>query len=92
MPRYIIERAMPGVGNLSAEQLMGAANKSNGVLRELGPDVQWVRSFVTPDKIYCEYIATSEELVRKHAQIAGFPADTISRVVQVMDPTTAEKA
>jgi hypothetical protein len=90
MPRFIIERSMPGVGGLSAEQIMGAAMKSNGVLRELGPDVQWVKSFVTDNKIYCEYIARDEQIVREHARMAGFPADTVTKVVKVIDPTTAE--
>jgi Nickel responsive protein SCO4226-like len=90
MPRYVIEREMPGVGKLSADELRGAAVNSNGVLAELGPDIQWVESYVTGDKIYCVYIAENEELVRQHAQQAGFPANKVSAVAAVISPITAE--
>ena len=90
MPKFIIERNMPGVGNLTSADLKGASEKSSAVLRDLGPDVQWVQSYVTDDKIYCVYIASNEDLVRRHAEIAGFPADSVARVRSVIDPTTAE--
>ena len=90
MPKFIIERHMPGAGNLSAADLKGASQKSSAVLRELGPDVQWMQSYVTDDKIYCVYIASNEDLVRRHAEIAGFPADSVARVRSVIDPATAE--
>jgi hypothetical protein len=89
MKRYVIEREMPGVGTLAREQMREAAQKSNSVLHDLGPDIQWVESYVTPDKIYCVYVAKDEALVRKHAQISGFPADKVSEVKRVIDPTTA---
>jgi enamine deaminase RidA (YjgF/YER057c/UK114 family) len=91
MPRFIIERNMPGVGALSKDQARQAAQKSNEVLEELGPKIQWVESFVTDNKIYCVYIAPNEELVRQHAKKAGFPADKISLVKQVLDPVSAEE-
>lgn len=90
MPRFVIERAIPAIGNAKAPELQAIAQKSCSVLHELGPDIQWVESFVTPDKIYCVYNAGSEELVREHARRGGFPADSVSRVVARMDPTTAE--
>jgi hypothetical protein len=90
MPQFVIEREMPGVGGLGAEDLKGASQKSCSVLRDLGPDIQWVQSFVTDDKIYCIYRAPSAELIRKHAETAGFPANSISEVRNVIDPTTAE--
>ena len=90
MPRYVIEREMPGVGQLSPEELRGASQNSNGVLAEMGPQIQWVESFVTGDKIYCVYIAQNEELVRRHARQAGFPANSVSAVVAIINPTTAE--
>ena len=90
MPRFIIEREIPGAGNLTPSDLQAISQKSCGVLRELGPQIQWVRSFVTQDKIYCEYLAPDEKLVREHARQGGFPANTISRVITVIDPTTAE--
>jgi len=91
MPKYVIERDIPGAGNLSAEQLQGVSQKSCSVLRNLGPEIQWVHSYVTGDKIYCIYIAPSEELIRQHAQQGGFPANRISEVKTVIDPTTSEK-
>lgn len=90
MPRFIIEREIPGAAGLSAEELQGIAQKSCGVLREMGPTIQWVRSFVTDDKIYCEYIAQSEAQVREHAECGGFPANSIKRVAAIIDPTTSE--
>jgi hypothetical protein len=90
MPRFVIEREIPGAGNLSDEELHGISQKSCGVLRELGPQVQWVQSFVTDDKIYCVYIAPDEASVRKHAEMGGFPANSVAQVHRVIDPTTAE--
>lgn len=90
MPKFVIEREIPGVGKLSQEQLQAISQKSCGVLRELGPQIQWVQSYVTDDKIYCVYIAPDEDTVRKHAQIGGFPANRISQIRFVIDPTTAE--
>ena len=90
MPKYVIEREMPGAGQLSAEELRGASQNSCGVLQELGPQIQWVQSYVTDDKIYCVYIAQNENLVRQHAQQAGFPANRVSEVKTIIDPTTAE--
>ena len=90
MPKFVIERDMPGVGKLGKDELRGASQKSCGVLAKLGPQVQWVESFVTDDKIYCVYIAPDEESIRKHAQMSGFPANRISRVKAKIDPTTAE--
>jgi hypothetical protein len=92
MPQFVIEREMPGAGSLSAEQLQGASQGSYNVLRQLGPDIQWVHSYVTDDKIYCVYRAPSEELIRRHAEKAGFPANSIAQVRAVIDPTTAEQA
>ena len=91
MPKYVIEREIPDAGKLSAEQLQAISQKSCGVLQELGPSVQWVHSYVTDDKIYCVYIAPNEELIREHAQQGGFPANRISEIKSVIDPTTAEK-
>lgn len=90
MPKYVIEREIPGAGNLTAAELSGISQKSCGVLNKLGPSIQWVESYVTPDKVYCVYIAPSEELVREHARLGGFPANKISEVKSVIDPTTAE--
>ena len=89
MPKYVIERELPGAGKLSAEQLRGISQKSCGVLNKLGPQIQWLESFVTDDKIYCIYIAPNEEMVREHARQGGFPANRISAVKAVIDPTTA---
>ena len=91
MPKFVIERELPGAGRLTAKELQGVAEKSNGVLCELGPQIQWVQSYVTADKIYCVYVAPSEELIREHARKGGFPANKISAVVEVIDPTTAER-
>lgn len=90
MPKYVIEREIPDAGKLSPEQLRAISQKSCDVLRELGPQIQWIQSYVTDDKIYCVYIAPNEERVREHAQKGGFPANRISEVRQVIDPTTAE--
>jgi cell division inhibitor SulA len=90
MPKYVIEREIPGAGTFSAEQLKGISQKSCGVLRNLGPQIQWLESYVTGDKIYCVYIAPNEAMVREHAKQGGFPANRISAVKAMMDPTTAE--
>lgn len=90
MPQYVIERDMPGVGKLTGEDLKGASQGSCNVLRQLGPDIQWVHSYVTDDKIYCVYRAPSEELIRQHAEMAGFPANSIAQVRATIDPTTAD--
>ncbi len=90
MPKYVIEREIPGAGSLSGEELHGISQKSCGVLNSLGPQIQWVQSYVTGDKIYCVYIAPNEAMVREHAEQGGFPANSIAEVVSVIDPTTAE--
>jgi hypothetical protein len=90
MPKYVIERDIPGAGNLTAEQLRGISQKSCSVLSQLAPKVQWQNSYVTGDRIYCVYIAENEELLREHARQGGFPANRISQVTTVIDPTTAE--
>jgi hypothetical protein len=90
MPQFFIERDMPGVGGLGADELKGASQQSCSVLRDIGPDIQWVQSFVTDDKIYCIYRAPDAELIRQHAEQAGFPANRISQVKATIDPTTAE--
>jgi len=90
MPRYVIEREIPGAGKLSQEELHSISQKSCAVLQEMGPQVQWVNSYVTDDKIYCIYIAPDEESVRKHAEMGGFPANSVAQVRSVIDPTTAE--
>jgi hypothetical protein len=92
MKKYVIERDMPGVGSLSEAEIAGASATSCTVLRELGPQIQWVQSYVTGDKIYCVYLAESEELIREHARRAGFPANRVSEVVAIIDPTTANAA
>jgi hypothetical protein len=90
MPQYVIEREMPGVGKLGAEDLKMASQTSCNVLRDLGPQIQWVHSYVTDNKIYCVYRAPSEDVIREHAQRGGFPANKISQVHTIIDPTTAE--
>ena len=90
MPKFVIEREIPGAGKLSAEELQGISQKSCGVLREMGPRIQWLQSYVTDDRIYCIYIAPDEQAIRQHAAEGGFPANRISRVCEVIDPTTAE--
>jgi hypothetical protein len=90
MPKYVIEREVPGAGKMSADQLQAISQTSCGVLRKLGPEIQWVHSYVTGDKIYCIYIAPNEQLVREHATQGGFPANSIAEVTSIIDPTTAE--
>ena len=90
MPKYVIEREIPGAGDLTPEQLHAISQTSCGVLNKLGPQIQWVHSYVTGDKIYCVYNAPNEEMVREHALQGGFPANRISRVTAIIDPTTAE--
>jgi len=90
MPKFVIERDLPGAGKLSPKDLKGVAEKSCSVLDRLGPKIQWVHSYVTDDKIYCVYIAPDAELVREHAKQGGFPANRVSAVRAMMDPTTAE--
>ena len=90
MPKYVIEREITGAGQLSAEEVKGISQKSCGVLQEMGPQIQWVESFVTDDKIYCVYIAPDEEAICEHAQKGGFPANRVSEVKLMIDPTTAE--
>jgi hypothetical protein len=90
MPKFVIEREIPGAGDLSAEELQGISQKSCGVLRDMGPQIQWVQSYVTDDKVYCVYIAPDEAAVRKHAELGGFPANSVAEVRTVIDPTTAE--
>jgi hypothetical protein len=89
MKRYMIERDIPKVGSLNGEQLKGAAAKSNEALRELGPDVQWITSFVAEDKTFCVYLAKDEEIIKKHAELSGFPANKITELSGSIDPTTA---
>ncbi len=91
MPKFLIEREIPGAGNLSSQDLQGISEKSCCVLKDIGPEIQWVESYVTDDKIYCVYIAPSEEVIQKHAEQGGFPANSISRIRRVIDPTTAEE-
>ena len=90
MPKYVIEREIPGAGNLSAQDLQAISQKSCGVLSNMGPQIQWLHSYVTDDKIYCVYIAPDEASVREHAQQGGFPANSVARVRTVIDPTTSE--
>lgn len=90
MPKYVIEREVPGAGKLTAENLQGISAKSCSVLTNLGPAIQWVQSYVTDDKIYCVYIAPNEEMVREYAKQGGFPVNKVSEVREVIDPTTAE--
>ena len=89
VPKYVIERELLGAGKLAPAELRGISQKSCGVIRNLGPEIQWLHSYVTEDKLYCVYIAPSEELLRRHAQEGGFPANRISRVSSMIDPTTA---
>ena len=90
MPKYVIERELPGAGKLSAEELRDISQKSNKVLSELGPDVRWLTSYVTDDKIYCVYVASDEDIIQEHARCGGFPANKISRVSTVIDPSTGD--
>lgn len=90
MPKFVIERELPGAGQLSAQDLQAISQKSCGVLSDMGPKIQWLQSYVTDDKIYCIYIAPDEATVREHAQQGGFPANSVARVRSVIDPTTSE--
>jgi hypothetical protein len=90
MPKYVIEREIPGAGKITSADLKGISQKSCGVLQKPGPSIQWVESYVTDDKIYCVYIAPNEQLVREHAKQGGFPANRVSEVRRVIDPTTAD--
>ena len=90
MPKFIIEREIPGAGEMSAGELKAVAQKSCAVLEKLGPKIQWVESYVTGDKVYCVYVAPSEQLIREHAQQGGFPANRISEIKTIISPTTAE--
>lgn len=90
MPKYIIEREIPAAGNLTAQELQGISQKSCSILKNMGPQIQWVQSFVTKDKVYCTYIAPNEDEIRKHASEGGFPANKISEIKSTIDPTTSE--
>jgi len=90
MPKYIIEREIPGAGKLSPDQLKAISQTSCGVLSKMGPQIQWIESYVTGDKIYCVYIAPNEAMVREHASQGGFPANSVAEVATIIDPTTAE--
>ncbi len=90
MPKFLIEREIPGAGDLSAQELQAISQKSCGVLQEMGPQIQWVESYVTGDKVYCVYIAPDEAAVREHARQGGFPANRVSEIKRMIDPTTAE--
>ena len=90
MPKYLIEREIPGAGDLSAQDLQAISQKSCGVLNRMGPQIQWVQSYVTGDKVYCVYIAPNEEMIREHARQGEFPAHRVSEIKSVIDPTTAE--
>ncbi len=90
MPKFVIERSIPGAGKLSDEEMKAISQTSCGVLRSMGPQIQWVESFVTDDKIYCVYVAPDEAMVREHARQGQFPADSVARVRRMIDPTTAE--
>ncbi|HKV45723.1 MAG TPA: DUF4242 domain-containing protein [bacterium] len=90
MPKYVIERDVPGAGKLSPQELRAISQKSCGVLSRMGPQIQWVHSYVTDDKIYCVYVAPNEEMVREHARQGGFPANRVAAVKAVIDPTTSE--
>jgi len=92
MPKFVIEREITGAGSMTAEELQAVSETSCGVLRSLGPQIQWLHSYVTDDKIFCVYIAPNEEVVREHARLGGFPANHVLRVRNIIDPTTAEKA
>ena len=89
MKRFIIERELPAIGSADREAMKAAAEKSNGVLKQLGPDIQWVQSYVTGDKIFCVYLAKDEGLIHKHAELSGFPANKVTEVKRTIDPTTA---
>jgi hypothetical protein len=90
MPKYVIERSLPGAGNLTQDDLIALSQKSCSILQQLGPNIRWIESFVTRDKIYCIFSAPSERLIWEHAQLSGFPADRISQIYSTIDPSTAE--
>ena len=90
MPKYVIEREIPGAGKLTADQLQGISQKSCGVLAKLGPQIQWVESYVTDDKLYCVYVAPDADIIFEHARCGGFPADKVTRVSTVIDPSTGD--
>ena len=90
MPKYVIEREIPSAGSMTPEQLQTASQTSCGVLQKMGPQIQWQQSYVTSDKLYCIYIAPNEEMIREHAKQGGFPANSISEIKTIIDPTTAE--
>ena len=90
MPKFLIEREIPGASQLSPDQLQAISRTSVGVLRELGPEIQWVESYVAGDKIYCVYVAPDEDMVREHGRIGGFPCNRVTEIKQVIDPTTAD--
>jgi len=90
MPKYVIEREIPGAGKLSAKELKGISETSCNVLRKMGSEIQWIHSYVAEDKIYCVYVAPNEEMVREHARLGGYPANSVSRVSTIIDPVTAE--
>ena len=91
MPKYVIERNIPGAGSMSVEELTGVSEKSREVLQKLGTKIQWVHSYVTTDKIYCVYIAPNEDLIREHGELGSFPVDKISEIKSMIDPTSAER-
>ena len=91
MPKFLIEREIPGAGSLSPQELQGISQTSCAVLQKMGPQIQWVQSYVTGDKVYCVYIAPNEEMIREHASQGGFPANRISEIKSIIDPTTAEE-
>ncbi len=90
MPKYLIERNVPGAGNLSVDELKAMTQKSNKVICDLGPEIHWLQSYVTDDKLYCVYIAPDEDIVYEHARCGGFPADKVTRVSAIIDPSTAD--
>ena len=90
MPKYVIERNIPGIGDITPDQIMAISQKSCGVINSLGPQIQWLHSYVTADKIYCLYIAPNEEIVREHAKQGGFPVNQVSQVKRIIDPTCAD--
>ncbi len=92
MPKYVIERTLPGAGKLSADELQAISAKSNQVLADLGPEIRWLQSYVTDDKIYCVYVAPDPDIIFEHAKCGGFPADSVSKVATVIDPSTGEAA
>jgi hypothetical protein len=91
MPKFVIERELPGAGNLSEQELQAVSQTSCNVLRKMGPEIQWVQSYVTGDKVYCIYIAPNEEMIKQHAREGGFPANSISEIKTIIDPTTADE-